>query len=172
MIRKSRVAAAVFVSLLSLPAVALAQSAPSTPGASVPPATTASPTRTEAVPGGTVEQRVNQHIRDLHGQLRITAAEEPQWQRFADIMRENARAMDQDFAERREHFATMNALQDMQSYERIAEAHAQHLQRLVPAFENLYNAMPEQQKRLTDQVFRQNGPNGRKRMQTGSNLQR
>ena len=44
----------------------------------------------------------------------------------------------------------------MQSYEQIAEAHTQHLQKLVPAFDNLYNAMPEQQKKLTDQVFRAN----------------
>jgi len=28
--------------------------------------------------------------------------------------------------------------------------------KLVPAFDNLYNAMPEQQKKLTDQVFRAN----------------
>jgi hypothetical protein len=39
----------------------------------------------------------------------------------------------------------MNAMQNMQSYEQIAEAHAQHLQKLVPAFDALYNAMPEQQ---------------------------
>ena len=38
----------------------------------------------------------------------------------------------------------------------MAEAHVQHLQKLVPAFDNLYNAMPEQQKKLTDQVFRAN----------------
>ena len=47
-------------------------------------------------------------------------------------------------------------MQNMQSYEQIAEAHAQHLQKLVPAFDALYNAMPEQQKKLTDQVFREN----------------
>jgi hypothetical protein len=31
----------------------------------------------------------------------------------------------------------------MQSYEQMAEAHVQHLQKLVPAFDNLYSAMPE-----------------------------
>jgi periplasmic protein CpxP/Spy len=50
----------------------------------------------------------------------------------------------------------MNALQNMKSYEQLAEAHAQHLQKLVPAFQNLYDAMPDQQKRLADQVFREN----------------
>ena len=107
----------------------------------------------------------------MHAQLRITPAEQPQWDRFAEIMRQNARAMDQEFTERRQQFPTMNALQNMQSYEKISEAHAQHLQRLVPAFENLYNAMPEQQKRLTDQVFRENAE-VRRRTQTGSNTKR
>ena len=51
--------------------------------------------------------------------------------------------------ERIEHAATV--IHDL-----IAAAHAQHVQKLVPAFENLYNAMPDQQKRLADQVFREN----------------
>ena len=50
----------------------------------------------------------------------------------------------------------MNAVQNLQSYEQLAEAHAQRVQKLIPAFENLYNAMPEQQKQLADQVFRGN----------------
>ena len=83
-------------------------------------------------------------------------------------MRGNARDMDQAFMQRAQQYPTMNAVQNMQSYEQIAEAHAQHLQKLVPAFENLYNAMPEQQKQLTDQVFRANAEsNAQKRMQTG-----
>jgi hypothetical protein len=85
-------------------------------------------------------------------------------------MRENARAMDDEFAQRAQQYQTMNAVQNMQSYEKIAEAHADHLQKLVPAFENLYNAMPAQQKQLTDQVFRANAEtNAQKRMQTGRN---
>ena len=40
---------------------------------------------------------------------------------------------------------------------------------LLPAFENLYNAMPQQQQQLTDQVFRANAEaNARKHIQTGS----
>ncbi len=71
-------------------------------------------------------------------------------------MRENARDMDQVLIQRAQQFQSMNALQNMQSYEQLAEAHTRHLQKLVPAFENLYNAMPDQQKRLADQVFRAN----------------
>ena len=50
----------------------------------------------------------------------------------------------------------MTALQNMQSYEQLAEAHAQHLQKLVAAFQNLYDTMPDQQKQLADQVFHAN----------------
>ena len=52
--------------------------------------------------------------------------------------------MDQAFMQRAQQYPTMNAVQKMQSYEQMAEAHVQHLQKLVPAFNNLYNAMPEQ----------------------------
>jgi protein CpxP len=144
--------------LLSLPAAALAQSAPSAAvqGATSPPAAAASPMAGHPVPGKNAQERVERRIRELHTQLQITPAEEPLWNQFAEVMRENARNMDQAFIQRAQHFSTMNAVQNMQSYEQIAEDHAKRLQKLVPAFENLYNAMPEQQKQLTDQVFRAN----------------
>jgi hypothetical protein len=44
----------------------------------------------------------------------------------------------------------------MQSYPKIADAHAPHLQKLVSALQSLYEAMPDQQKQLADQVFHAN----------------
>jgi DNA-binding transcriptional regulator YbjK len=64
--------------------------------------------------------------------------------------------MDQAWLQRVDNFQSLNAVQNMQSYEQIAEQHAQHLQKLVPAFQNLYNSMPDEQKQLADQVFRAN----------------
>jgi hypothetical protein len=58
--------------------------------------------------------------------------------------------------QRAQQFETMNAVQNMQSYEQLAEAHAQHLQKLVPAFEKVYDSMTDQQKQVADQVFREN----------------
>ena len=110
------------------------------------------PPRSGQEHGGTSREPFKQ----LHAQLQITPAEQPQWDQFAQVMRENARDMDQAFLQRAQQYPTMNAMQNMQSYEQMAEAHVQHLQKLVPAFDNLYNAMPEQQKKLTDQVFRAN----------------
>ena len=107
-------------------------------------------------PGKNAEERVEHRIKELHAQLHITPAEEPQWDQFAEVMRDNARAMDQAFRERAQGFESMNAVQNMQSYEKLAQAHAQDLEKLVPAFQKLYDAMPDQQKQLADQVFRTN----------------
>jgi hypothetical protein len=154
-----RFAPVAVAALLSLPAAAWAQSSqsPATQAATPPPpAAAASPMADHPVPGKNVEERVENRIKELHAQLRITPAEEPQWNEFAQVMRENAREMDQVFMQRAQHFPTMNAVQNMQSYEQISEEHAQAVQKLVPAFQKLYDAMPDQQKRLADQVFRAN----------------
>ncbi|MBV9687991.1 MAG: Spy/CpxP family protein refolding chaperone [Alphaproteobacteria bacterium] len=109
-----------------------------------------------SVPGKNAEERVERRIKELHTQLQITPAEAPQWNEFAQVMRENARDMDQAFMQRAQQFPTMNAVQNMQSYEQISEEHAQRVQKLVPAFQKLYDAMSDQQKRVADQVFRAN----------------
>ena len=150
-ILSSHFASAAIIGLLALPAAVLAQPAPSPA-----PAAASSPMTSQPVPSKSMEDRVEAHIKQLHAQLQVTPAEESQWDQFAQVMRDNARDMDRAFMERAQQFPTMNAVQNMQSYEQIAEAHARHLQKLVPAFHNLYNAMPEQQKKLTDQVFRAN----------------
>ena len=124
--------------------------------ASPPPPAAASPLAGHPVPGKNAEERVERRIKELHGQLQITPAEEPQWNEFAQAMRENARDMDQAFVQRAQQFPTMNAVQNMQSYEQLSEEHAQRVQKLVPAFQKLYDAMPDAQKRVADQVFRAN----------------
>jgi len=157
--QSNRFAFAAFAALLSLPAAAFAQSAQAPAPAAqqaAPPAAAGSPMAGHPVAGKSAEERVENRINELHAQLRIMPAEQQQWNQFAEAMRENARDMDQVLMQRSQQFQTMNALQNMQSYEQIAAAHAQHVQKLIPAFENLYNAMPDQQKRVADQVFREN----------------
>jgi DNA repair ATPase RecN len=145
-----RGAALVMAVLMSAPALALAQSAGSPSAAPAAP-----PANAQAPAGDTAAQtRVDARIKQLHAQLRITQAEEAQWSQFADIMRANAGEMDEAAMQRGEKLSTMNALQDMQSYEQLAEAHVQHLQKLLPAFEALYTAMPDEQKKIADRVFR------------------
>jgi periplasmic protein CpxP/Spy len=159
MISSNSIASVAVAGLLSMPAAGLAQSSPPSATARVtspPPAAATSPMAGHPVAGKNAQERVENRIKELHTQLRITPAEQPQWDQFAQVMRQNARDMDQAYMQRVQQFATMNAVQNMQSYEEIAEEHVKSLQKLVPAFENLYGAMSEQQKQAADQVFREN----------------
>jgi len=97
--------------------------------------------------------RVDHYIADLHRRLRITAAEQPQWDVFAQTVRDNATHMDQ-LSKARHDAAAMNAVEDLKSYAELAEAHAQDMQRLVPTFEALYAAMPPEQQKLADTEFK------------------
>jgi len=139
------------------------------PAPAAPPAAASPPMTPQPVPGKSMEERVENHIKQLYAQLHITPDEQSQWDQFAQVMRDNARDMDRAFVQRAQQYSTMNAVQNMQSYQAIAEAHAQHLQKLVPAFDNLYNAMPEQQKKLTDQVFRANAERRAAQSRHGAN---
>jgi periplasmic protein CpxP/Spy len=167
MIGSRYLASAAIAALLTLPVAAFAQSAAPT---TAPSTATTAPEPEPTAPAQSAAQRVETHITQLRAQLRITPAEQPQWNQFAQVMRENARAMDQAFMRRAQQYPTMNAVQNMQSYEQISATHAADMQRLVPAFEALYNAMPAPQKRVADQVFRANAEaHTQKRIQTGRN---
>jgi protein CpxP len=159
-IPSNRLAPAALAALFFLPAAALAQSSQApvsvTPQGTAPPAAASSPMAGHPVPGKNAQERVEHRIAELHAQLRITPAERQQWDQFAEVMRENARDMDQVVMQRGQQVQSMNALQNMQSYEQMAEAHAQHVEKLVTAFKTLYDTMPDQQKQVADQVFRAN----------------
>jgi hypothetical protein len=99
------------------------------------------------------EEQVETRIKELHQKLMITAAQESQWNAFAQVMRENAQTMDAILKERADALGEMNAVQDLRSYEKLADAHADGLRKLVPAFEVLYNSMSEDQKKTADKVF-------------------
>ena len=160
MILSNRLAPTALAALFSLSATALAQSSQApvsaTPQGAAPPAAASSPMAGHPVPGKNAQERVEHRISELHAQLRITPAERQQWDQLAEVMRENARDMDQVVIQRAQQVQSMDALQNMQSYEQMAKAHAQHVEKLVTAFKTLYDTMPDQQKRVADQVFREN----------------
>jgi hypothetical protein len=96
---------------------------------------------------------VEQHITQLHTQLGITPAEQVQWDAFAQVMRDNADQMSAAFSERGSGVTNMSALDNMQSYARLAQVHAANMQKLASAFEPLYESFSDQQKKRADQVF-------------------
>jgi hypothetical protein len=112
-------------------------------------------------------ERVNRQIAQLHQTLKITAAQEPQWQALAKVMRENAADMETLFKERASHFDQMNAVESLKSYERIAEAHVANMHRLIPAFASLYETLSPEQRRAADAAFRYQEARRKARMQGG-----
>jgi hypothetical protein len=119
-----------------------------------PAATPAAATATETPKGETVEQRITA----LHASLQITPAEETQWNGVAQAMRENAAAMDKLVATNRTAPPqNMTAVQDLQTYQQFAQAHVDGLKNLSSAFSTLYDAMPDAQKKVADQVFQTSG---------------
>ena len=104
--------------------------------------------------------KVEQKITDLHTRLDITAAQQPQWDEFIQVMRDNAAATDADFHHRLTAIPTMTAPENLQSYAKFAADHAQEMQKLVPAFQALYDTMSGSQKLTADQVFRDDAHHG------------
>jgi hypothetical protein len=113
--------------------------------------TTAAPAKPRRSP----EERAEAHIKSLHERLHITAAQEPQWNALAQVMRDNAQHMHMAITQRQEAAKTLTALDDLKAYQAIADAHAQGLQKLIPAFEALYAVMSDEQKGNADAVFSQ-----------------
>ncbi len=151
-------AAAAVLALALGTAPALAQSGtdqqPATPAPTQaqPPAATAAPATADKVTRRMT--RLENHIAEMHRRLHITPAEEPKWDAFAQVMRDNAERMDQAFKARATQSASMNAVDDLRSYAAIAQAHAEDMQRLVPAFEQLYSVLTPQQQKDADVMFR------------------
>ncbi len=101
--------------------------------------------------GETVEQRIT----NLHTALKITPAQDAQWNAVAQDMRENAAAMDKLVAETRTTPPqSMTAVADLQMYQKFAQAHVDGLKNLLSHFEAFYAAMPDAQKKVADEVFR------------------
>ena len=118
------------------------------------PAKTAAAAAATQTKGETVEQRIT----NLHAALKITAEEETQWNGVAQAMRENAAAMDKLVATNRTTPPqNMSAVDDLKTYQQFAQAHVDGLKNLTSAFGTLYNAMPDAQKKVADEVFSTSG---------------
>jgi LTXXQ motif family protein len=127
-----------------LPSAAMAQALPApAPAAKVAPVKKMTPAR----------DPVEARVKSLHDALKITASQEPQWQAVADVMRDNAKRTGALIEERAANLKTMTAIDDLHSYEAIAEAHLSGVKNLIPAVEALYASMSDAQKKNADVVF-------------------
>ncbi|CAE6685692.1 Spy/CpxP family protein refolding chaperone [Paraburkholderia domus] len=140
-------------------AVAMSGAFAQTPApASAPMSATAPGASAPAAKAGH-ERNVEDRIAYLHTKLKITSAQESQWNAFADVMRNNGQTMGQLFQQRRAD-TNLSALDDMKQYATIAQAHADGMKKLVDAFDPLYSSFSPEQKKLADVTFHQGGPEG------------
>ena len=93
-------------------------------------------------------------IKQLQGELNLTEAQEELWNNLVKVMRENAKDMDAFAKERAESIKTMNAVEHMKFHSQVTEAHLNQLKKLIPPFEAFYSSMSDEQKNITNTIFR------------------
>jgi LTXXQ motif family protein len=121
--------------------------------AASPEAMTAPPA-TSAAAATASSDRIEARIKELHKKLHITAAQETQWNDLAQVMRDNAKAMVDLQKQRTADTQSMTAVDVVKSYASVIEAHEAGMKKFIPAFEALYNAMSDAQKKTADSLFR------------------
>jgi hypothetical protein len=101
-------------------------------------------------------QNVEAGIAELRQKLQITAAQEPQFNTVANVMRENARA---EASAPQQPPANATAVDDLRTFIKYSELELAGLRKRLPALEALYSALSPGQRKIADTVFRQ-GPGG------------
>jgi hypothetical protein len=149
-LRTPFLAAALFAGVAAVGvAPALAQTA------SGPANSTAAPTeaRHHAMGRMMSGQFVDGRIAFLKAELKITPAEETQWQQVAAAMRENAKELDRTITTARQSRATMDAVQRLELREQFAKVRADNDARLLAAFRPLYASLSPEQQQMASQLI-------------------
>jgi len=100
------------------------------------------------------EDRAEVRIKQMRAKLKITSAQEEQWGKVAQAMRDDAKTMDTLTQARVARAKDMTAIDDLKTYGEIAEAHANAIRKLTPLFADLYASMSDAQKKDADTLFR------------------
>lgn len=143
------VAAASLAAVLALSGGVAAQpAAPPPPPAGTPPAPPpGAPSADQAARG------VERQIASLHRRLHITTEQQPRWDAVAQAMRDEAATVNALVAGRVKTEGPVNAVEDLRQYQHLAEAHAEALRKLVPAFAALYASLTPEQQKIADSAF-------------------
>lgn len=96
---------------------------------------------------------IEKRITKLHKDLHITAAQGAAWNDVATVMRDNAQSMRTMLDTWAAKAPELTALDSLRMQGEMADEHAKGLHKLIPAFEALYNMMPDPQKKIADEVF-------------------
>jgi protein CpxP len=106
--------------------------------------------------------RVEARITNMHAKLKITQAQEDQWAKVAQVLRDNEKTIEPLIKARAENARTRTAVDDLKSYGEITDAHADGIKKLTPVFATLYDGMSDAQKKEADALFRHGGKRSKK----------
>ena len=148
-LRTPFLAAALFTSVAVVgltPAMAQTASGPANPTAA--PSETRHHGMARMMPGQFVDGR----IAFFKAELKITPAQEGQWQQVAAAMRENATAIDQTITTTRQNRTGMDAVQRLELRQQFAKVRADNDARLLAAFKPLYASLSPEQQQMANQL--------------------
>src|ERR1700720_645297 len=98
-------------------------------------------------------QIVDGRIAFLKAELKITPAQETEWQPVAAAMRENAKALDQTITTARQNRTTADAVQRLELREQFAKVRADNDARLLAAFKPLYTILSPEHQQMANQLI-------------------
>jgi periplasmic protein CpxP/Spy len=97
-------------------------------------------------------QLVDRRIAFLKAELKITPAQETQWQQVAEAMHENANSLDQAIKTARQDRGSMDAVQRLTLREQFTKVRAENEARLLAAFKPLYASLSPEQQQVANQL--------------------
>jgi protein CpxP len=149
-LRRPFLAAALFTGVAAVGlAPAFAQTAPGPANSTAAPSEARHHAMGRMMPGQFVDGR----IAFLKAELKITPAQETQWQQVATAMRENAKALDQTITSARQSRTDVDAVQRLEAREQFAKVRADNDARLVAAFKPLYASLSPEQQQMANQLI-------------------
>jgi hypothetical protein len=101
------------------------------------------------MPGELVDGR----IAFLKAELKVTAAQEAQWQQVATAMRDNASALDQAIAMARQNRSATDAVQRLEQHQQFAKLRADGDARLLTAFKPFYASLSPEQQQMANRLI-------------------
>ena len=110
--------------------------------------------KSQAIARKSAVEYTEAQINRLQSTLNITEDQQELWNKLTSVMRENAKDMDAFTKERAENAKPINAVEHLKLHRQITEEHLAQLKKLIPPFEAFYNSMSDQQKNITDIIFR------------------
>lgn len=103
--------------------------------------------------GGTMVDRVESRLVSLKAELKITDAQAPQWDRFAEALRSSATSMSGMQQQMMQGGVPASLPDRLDLHEQMLSAHLDRVKDINAALDPLYAAMSDDQKKLADRLI-------------------